>query len=335
MAVFIIAEAGVNHNGDINLAKKLIDSAKEAGADAVKFQSFKASRLVTASAEKADYQLKNTGCAENQYEMLRKLELSAEAHKYLKEYCDKVGIIFLSTPFDFESTDLLNSLNVPMYKISSGDLTNIPFLKYIAKRERPIILSTGMSDLGEIEEALTAIYSENNKDITLLHCTTSYPAPYQEVNLKAMLTIREAFKTAVGYSDHTEGIEIAIAAAAMGASVIEKHFTLDRRLHGPDHKASIEPDDLRRMVTSIRNVERAMGDGCKRIKLSEADVKKLVRKSVVAGCNIKKGSIISEEALALKRPADGIEPKFFHEIVGKIAKNDIMEDAPIKWCDIE
>lgn len=335
MPVMIIAEAGVNHNGSIQIAEKLIDTAKEAGADAVKFQTFKTAKLVTTAAEKAKYQTVNTGIAESQYNMLSRLELSREMHLHLKNYCDKVKITFLSTPFDFESVDLLTELNVPIYKISSGDLTNIPLLRYVSAIGRPVILSSGMSTLGEIKEALETVYSKGNRKVTVLHCTTNYPTPFEEANLNAMNTIQNAFKVDVGYSDHTDGIEAAIAAVAMGAVVIEKHFTMDRNLPGPDHKASLEPADLKKLVRSIRNIEKALGSGIKSITASEAAIMNTVRKSIVARNMIKKGQSISMDDLEIKRPMKGIEPKYLDDIIGKTARRDINPEEHIQWLDLE
>ena len=325
---FVIAEAGVNHNGDLDIAKKLIDKAVEAGADAVKFQTFKAEELVTKEAPKAQYQKITTGDG-NQYEMLKKLELSESDYAVLKKYCEKKGILFLSTPFDFESVDILEKLDIPLYKVSSGDLTNLPLLKYIAKKHKPIILSTGMANLAEVEEAVHAIYEEGNEQIVLLHCTSNYPTAYEDVNLKAMLTLKEAFKLTVGYSDHTTGIEVPIAAVALGASVIEKHFTLDRNMPGPDHRASLEPDELKCMIDSIRNIEKAMGDGIKRCREVEEKSKFVSRKSVVARKNISKGQVITKDMLAYKRPCIGLEPKYTQFVLGKIANRDINKDEPI------
>lgn len=335
MALFIIAEAGVNHNNDIYLARKMIDAACEAGADAVKFQTFKAANLASRLAQKAKYQIENMRTSESQYEMLKKLELPYEIHFELKSYCESKGIVFMSTPFDFESADFLESLNIGVYKISSGDLTNIPFLKYIALKGKPIILSTGMSTLGEIEEALNAIYSTGNKDVTVLHCTTNYPTQFSEVNLNAMKTIESAFNVKVGYSDHTEGIEIPIAAAALGAKIIEKHFTLDKNMEGPDHKASLEPHELKLMVTAIRRIEISLGDGFKRVSDSEKSIMGNVRKSIIAVKEIKKNSIITEQDLCIKRPATGIEPKYYEQVIGKGARSDIPAESPIRWQDIE
>lgn len=331
MPVFIIAEAGVNHNGSLKLAKKLIDVAVEAGADAVKFQTFKAENLVTKTADKAGYQKQVTGSDESQFQMLKKLELSGKDHVELYDYCRKAGIMFLSTPFDFESADLLEKLGVELFKISSGDITNMPFLKYVARKNKPIVLSTGMSTLGEVEEAIDWIKQEGNEQIKLLHCTTSYPTLYTDVNLRAMETLRDAFKLPVGYSDHTPGIEIPIAAAAMGACIIEKHFTLDNAMEGPDHKASLEPDELKSMVSCIRNIEMALGDGVKKVTEKELQNLNIVRKSIVAARKIYKGHTIHEKDMAIKRPQTGISPKYFSNLVGKTVQNDVEPDEPIKW----
>lgn len=331
--VFIIAEAGVNHNGNIKIAKKLIDAAVEAGADAVKFQTFKAENLVTKDAPKADYQKETTG-AGKQYEMLKKLELSFEEHVILKDYCDKKGIMFLSTPFDFESVDLLDKIGVSLYKISSGDLTNIPFLKYIARFNKPMIVSTGMANLGEVELALDAIKSVKDNKVSLLHCTSNYPAAYESVNLNAMLTLKNAFKLPVGYSDHTIGIEVPIAAVAIGASIIEKHFTLDRDMEGPDHKASLNPNEFNQMVMSIRNIEKAFGDGIKKCNIEEENIKEAARKSIVASKKINKGEVISYSNITFKRPGNGISPIFVEKLIGKIAKQDINTDEFITFENI-
>jgi len=327
---FIIAEAGVNHNGDFNLAKKLIDRAKEAGVDAVKFQTFKAENIVTLEAQQAKYQTKNIGKKESQYAMLKRLELPYPAFRKLKEYCDQKGIIFLSTPHSSrEDVDLISKL-CPAIKVGSGDLTNLPTLEYMAKKQLPIILATGMANLEEVREAVKVIFPINKK-LILLHCTTSYPTPLNEVNLKAMLTIKKEFNLPVGYSDHTEGIDVSLAAVAMGACVIEKHFTLDRKLPGPDHKASLEPKELREMVEGIRNIEMALGDGVKKPTPSEMETAKVARKSIIAGQDIKKGTKIKEEMVAIKRPGTGIQPKYFEKIIGKIAKRDIKKDKLLTW----
>ena len=333
--VFIIAEAGVNHNGDIRLAYKLVDAAKEAGADAVKFQTFKAENVVSKIAEKAEYQRETTNFKESQYQMIKKLELSFEDFVKIKDYCDKKGIIFLSTPFDYESVDFLENL-VPLYKIGSGEITNLPFLEYIAKKGKPIILSTGMSTFGEVEEAIKTIINLNSSLLlVLLHCVSNYPAKYEDVNLKAMLTLKEAFKLPVGYSDHTLGIEIAIAAVALGAKVIEKHFTLDRGLPGPDHKASLEPDELKKMVKAIRNVEKALGSGIKKPAQSELKVMKVARRSLVAARDIRAGEVVKESDILIKRPGTGILPKFKEIIIGMRLTRDVKKDNPFDWEDFK
>ena len=319
----------------------MIDSAVEAGVNAVKFQTFKAKNVVSQSAEKAKYQKKTTGGKESQFEMIQKLELSFDNFLKIKEYCDKKGIIFLSTPFDYESVDFLKDL-VPLYKIGSGEITNLPFLEYIAQKDKPIILSTGMANLSEVEEAVNVILSNQNcpnknafPPLTVLHCTTNYPTPYEEVNLNAMLTLKEAFKLPVGYSDHTLGIEIPIAAVALGADVIEKHFTLDRNLPGPDHKASLEPDELKTMVKKIRNVEKALGNGIKKPTKNEIETMKVARKSLVAARNIKSGEIIKESDIIIKRPGTGILPKFKDIIIGMRVTKDIKKDDIFNWEDFK
>jgi N-acetylneuraminate synthase len=327
----IIAEAGVNHNGDIEIAKKLVDVACEAGVDAVKFQTFKADKLVTKKAEKAEYQKKNTNNNETQYQMLKKLELAYDDHKELISYCEKKDIMFISTPFDIDSVDLLEDLGVELYKVGSGDLTNMPLLKYIARKNKPIILSTGMANLGEVEEAISWIKEEGNNDIILLHCTTSYPTAYQDVNLRAMETMRQAFKLPVGYSDHTMGIEVSIAAVAMGACVIEKHFTLDKTMEGPDHKASLNPKELKLMVKSIRNIEKSMGNGIKKCTTNEENTKKVARKGIVTVREIKKGEKIKSDMITVKRPENGIKPKYINKIIGYVALENIQKDSSIKW----
>jgi len=332
---FIIAEAGVNHNGDIRLAHKLVDAAKEAGADAVKFQTFKAENVVSKLADKAEYQKETTNSKESQYEMIKKLELSFEDFVKIKDYCDKKDIIFLSTPFDYESVGFLESL-VPLYKIGSGEITNLPFLEYVAKKGKPMILSTGMSTLGEVEEAVkTIINVTSSLPLTLLHCVSNYPAKYEDVNLKAMLTLKEVFELPVGYSDHTLGIEIAIAAVALGAKVIEKHFTLDRGLPGPDHKASLEPDELKKMVKAIRNVEKALGSGIKKPAQSELKVMKVARRSLVAARDIRAGEVIKESDILIKRPETGILPKFKEIIIGMRLTRDVKKDNPFDWEDFK
>jgi N-acetylneuraminate synthase len=334
MAVTIIAEAGVNHNGSIEIAKNMVDVAAEAGCDIIKFQTFKAKNLVTQSAKRALYQIQNTGNDDSQYKMLKELELDYSYHKDLIEYCNKKNIKFLSTPFDEESVDFLHELNMDIFKIPSGEITNKPFLKLIASKNKPIILSTGMSTLGEVEEALTWIYEEGNSNVALLHCTSDYPTKKEDVNLKSMLTLREAFKVKVGYSDHTLGIEIPIAAVALGAEIIEKHFTLDKNMEGPDHKASLEPNQLKDMVASIRNVERALGDGIKKPTQNEMETLKIARKSVVIKALILKDEIITRDKLCIKRPGTGMEPKNLDNIIGKRAARDLHEDEIIKFEDL-
>ncbi len=327
--VFIIAEAGVNHNGSIELAKELIDKASEAGADAVKFQSFKAEKLVTKNARKAEYQEDTTGKEENQFEMIKKLELDYEKHEELINYCKSKDIMFLSSPFDLESIDLLNNLGLGIFKIPSGEITNLPYLRKIGSLEKKVILSTGMSTLGDIEKALEILKTSGTTDITILHCNTEYPTPIGDVNLNAMNTIRDAFKVEVGYSDHTLGIEVPIAAVALGATVIEKHFTLDKTMEGPDHRASLEPNELKEMVRCIRNIEKALGDGVKNLSQSESKNLKVARKSIVASKIIAKGEVFTEKNLAIKRPGEGISPMRWDEIIGKIAKRDFEEDELI------
>lgn len=331
MSVFIIAEAGVNHNGDINLAKELIDKAIEAKVDAVKFQTWKTEILVTKEAIQAKYQSENTGKKESQYEMLKRLELSYDDFRELKDYCDKKGVVFISTPDESQSADFLSELQ-DIFKIGSGELTNIPFLKHIGKFGKKIILSTGMGTLAEIEKALFTLINSGTKkeNIVLLHATTMYPTPMNEVNLNAMLTIKNAFNIDVGYSDHTMGIEIPIAAVALGAKVIEKHFTLSQNMEGPDHKASLEPQELKQMVDAIRNIEKAMGNGEKTPQESEIINKKVVRKSIVANRKIKKGEILSEENLTTKRVGNGLSSEFWDEIIGLKANYEFQKDEPIR-----
>ncbi len=329
--VFIIAEAGVNHNGRLDLAYQLIDVAKDAGADAVKFQTFKAENVVSRLADKAEYQKKTTGSNESQFEMIKKLEISFDDFIKLKKYCDKKEIIFLSTPFDHQSIDFLYDL-IDIYKIPSGEIINHPYLKHIAAKNKPIIMSTGMANLGEVGEAINTILSVNSKaNISLLHCTTNYPAPYEEVNLKAMQTLAVAFKLPVGYSDHTLGIEVPVAAVAMGAKIIEKHFTLDKKLSGPDHKASLEPSELKEMVKAIRNIEMALGDRIKKPNKSEIEIMKVARRSLIATRDIRVGEIIKESDIAIKRPGTGILPKFKEIVIGMKLINDIRQDEPFRW----
>lgn len=332
---FIIAEAGVNHNGDLEIAKKLIDKAVQAGVDAVKFQTFSTDRLVTKNAPKADYQNKTTDKSESQYDMLKKLELSLEEHKEIQNYCEKKNILFMSTPFDFESVDLLEILGVELYKVGSGDLTNIPLLKYIAKKKKPMIVSTGMANLAEVEEAVNAIKESGNDKLILLHCVSNYPASFENVNLKAMNTMKTAFNVEVGYSDHTPGIEVPIAAVAMGANVIEKHFTLDKTMEGPDHRASLSPEELFEMVESIRNVEKSFGNGIKKCTKNEINTKEISRKSIVLKDNKKKGEILDSKDLDIKRPATGIKPKYIDKVIGMKVKSNYQKDHILNWKDIE
>lgn len=332
MRTLIIAEAGVNHNGDINLAKKLIAAAAAAGADLVKFQTFTAKNLVSASAPKAEYQKKTTESNESQLEMIQKLELSREDHTVLIEACRVNGIGFFSTAFDFQSFDLLMELGcLAQIKIPSGELTNLPLLRYVSRFGKPLMLSTGMANLGEIEAAIEAVEAAGTPRslITVLHCTTEYPTPMEDVNLRAMVAMKRAFGVNTGYSDHTQGIEVPIAAVALGATIIEKHFTLDRNLPGPDHKASLEPHELKAMVEGIRNVERALGDGVKRPSPSELKNKPIARKSLVATKPITAGEAFSAENIGAKRPGTGLSPMLWDEIVGRTASKDFAVDELI------
>ncbi len=332
---FIIAEAGVNHNGDANLAKKLIDVAKEVGADAVKFQTFKAEEVMTQNAQKAEYQKETTGAEESQFDMIKKLELTERDFEDLFAYAREKGIIILSSPFDKGSVDLLDELGVPAFKVASGEITNFPLLKHIARKKKPIILSTGMSTLGEVEEALKIIREEGVEEIVLLHCVSCYPAKIGDMNLKAMETLRQAFALPVGLSDHTIGITMPIVAVALGACVIEKHFTLDKNLPGPDHRASLEPEELQQMVRAIRDVGKAMGNGIKEPTEEEEKNKKVARRSIVAKVDILEGTIITEEMLGIKRPGTGIEPKYIEEIAGATTKVDIKRNGRITWSKID
>lgn len=329
--VFIIAEAGVNHNGDIEIAKKLVDKAVEAGADAVKFQTFKARNQVIKDAKKARYQIMAAkDKKESQLEMLQKLELSAEKHEILINYCKEKNIEFLSTPFDCESIKLLVHFGLKILKIPSGEITNYPYLCEIAKTKKDIIMSTGMSSLSEVEAAVQILKTHGSGKITLLHCNSEYPTSMKDVNLNAMLTLKEKFHLEVGYSDHTQGIEVPIAAVAMGASVIEKHFTLDKTMDGPDHKASLEPEELKQMVRAIRNIEAALGSGEKTPSESEIPNRDIVRKSIVASKKIKSGEIFSEDNLTTKRPGNGISPMMWEKVLGQAAKRDYGEDELIE-----
>ncbi|PWL95954.1 MAG: N-acetylneuraminate synthase [Lachnospiraceae bacterium] len=328
--VFIIAEAGVNHNGNLNIAKKMVDVACEAGADAIKFQTFKTENLVCINAEKADYQKKTTDKNESQAEMLKKLELTREEHYELLQYCRQKKIMFLSTPFDEESIDLLVQLRVPIIKIPSGEITNYPYLKKIGGLKNRVILSTGMSTLEEVADAIKVLKDNGTEDITLLHCNSQYPTPMEDVNLKAINTLKETFNLKVGYSDHTLGIEVPIAATAMGASVIEKHFTIDSKMEGPDHKASLEPDQLKEMVKAIRNIEKALGCSEKKVSPSEEKNLKTVRKSIVASKTIYKGEKFNVNNITTKRPGIGISPMEWENVLGKIADRDYEVDEMIQ-----
>ena len=332
--VFIIAEAGVNHNGSLDLALRLIEKAKEAGADCIKFQTFSASKLVTKEAQQAEYQQRNIGIrGESQYQMLKKLELTPENHWDLMNYCQKVGIRFLSSAFDLDGISLLHRMDLGLWKIPSGEVTNFPYLKSIASFNEKTILSTGMCDIQEVRDAVAVLYKFglSKENLTILHCNTEYPTPFVDVNLKAMNTLKYEFGVDVGYSDHTKGIEVPIAAAALGASVIEKHFTLDRSLPGPDHKASLEPDEFCAMVKAIHHIEQAIsGDGTKHISDSERNNITIARKSIVASCPISKGEIFTESNLTVKRPGDGISPMRWEEVLGQTAKKDYKEDDIIE-----
>ncbi|EMY2881532.1 N-acetylneuraminate synthase [Campylobacter upsaliensis] len=327
--VLIIAEAGVNHNGDINLAKKLIEQAAKAGADVVKFQTFKATSCVSVSAKKAKYQLETTAKEESQLEMIQKLELSYESHFELMKHCKKHGIAFLSTPFDLESVEFLRGLDLPYFKIPSGEITNLPYLKAVAKCKKKVLLSTGMANLGEIEAALTILRKNGTRNITLLHCNTEYPTPFEDVNLNALKTLKEAFKLEVGYSDHTEGIVASLGAVALGAVVIEKHFTLDKTMEGPDHRASLEFEELRALCKGIRELEKALGSGIKKASKSEAKNKIIARKSLVAKREIQKGEKFSIENLTTKRPGSGISAMRYEEYLGKRALKTYKKDELI------
>lgn len=330
--VLIIAEAGVNHNGSLDIAKQLIDKAVEAGVDIIKFQTFKSEKLVSKAAKQAEYQQRNIGKKdEGQLAMLKKLELSPSDHEELMAYCRRKGIRFFSTAFDMDSIDYLHSLNLGLWKIPSGEITNYPYLRKIAQYHEPVILSTGMCELSDIEATVKVLveFGVKKEQITILHCNTEYPTPYSDVNLKAMLEIQDRFGVQVGYSDHTQGIEVPIAAVALGATVIEKHFTLDKNMEGPDHKASLEPDELKAMVRAIRNIEQALGSEHKTISESERKNIEIARKSIVAACPIRKGEIFTEENLTVKRPGNGISPMQWLDVIGKTAVKDFEEEEMI------
>ena len=329
MSVYIIAEAGVNHNGNFELACKLVDEAKNAGADCVKFQTFKSENAVSRNAKKAEYQKETTGEG-TQIDMIKKLELSYDEFLSLKDYCDQVGICFLSTPFDFDSIDFLNSLDMPFWKIPSGEITNYPYLVAIAQTGKPVVMSTGMCEMTEIEDAIRVLRENGTKEIKLLHCNTEYPTPYEDVNLRAMKTMRDKFGMEVGYSDHTKGVEVPVAAVALGATVIEKHFTLDRNMEGPDHKASLEPNELALMVSCIRHIEKALGNGDKKPSSSEKKNITVARKSIVATKKISAGEVLTEENITVKRPGTGISPMRWLEVIGTKAVRDFEEDELIE-----
>jgi N,N'-diacetyllegionaminate synthase len=332
---FVIAEAGVNHNGDLNLARKLIDAAVTAGADAVKFQTFSADRLASATAPKAAYQKRATHADETQHAMLKRLELSADMHRALMKHCRERGIIFLSSPFDEAAANLLEELDVPAYKIPSGEIVNLPFLRHVASKRRPIILSSGMADLTEVIGAVAAIAQGGQGDIVLLHCLSSYPATPAEANLRAMATMAEACGLPVGFSDHTLGIVVALAAAALGACAIEKHLTLDCKLPGPDHAASLEPEEFARMITGIRTVESALGDGDKRVQPSELETRAVARKSVVVARDLTAGDVLAPADLVSLRPGTGLSPALTGQLVGRRLLHDVTAGTPLKWDMLE
>lgn len=329
MTTIIIAEAGVNHNGSVKLAKQMIEEAAKAGADYIKFQTFKPEKLVSKYAQKADYQKKTTGSQESQLQMLEKLALSYDDFVELKKYCEQIGIGFLSTPFDEDSIRFLDRLDMDFWKIPSGEITNYPYLVQIAQTGRDIVLSTGMCEMDEIADAMKVLEESGAGNISLLHCNTEYPTPYEDVNLLAMKQMRTAFKKQVGYSDHTVGIEVPIAAVALGAEIIEKHFTLDKNMEGPDHKASLEPLELSQMICSIRHIEKSLGDGNKKRTASEQHNIAAARKSIVAKCAISKGDIFTEANLTVKRPGNGISPMRWKELIGTRAERDYLEDELI------
>lgn len=329
MSIKIIAEAGVNHNGSLALAKQMVLAAAEAGADYIKFQTFQPEKLVSRFAQKAEYQKETTGGEESQLQMLEKLALTQDNFLELKEYCQENHIGFLSTPFDLESIVFLSALDMDFWKLPSGEVTNLPYLLKIAESGKPVVMSTGMCGLVEVAEAMEVLKKAGAGEITLLHCNTEYPTPMKDVNLRAMLTLKKYFDVRVGYSDHTKGIEIPIAAAALGACVLEKHFTLDKTMEGPDHRASLEPEELKAMVLAVRNVGQALGDGDKKPTESEQKNIAVARKSIVAKCEIKKGEIFSEENLTTKRPGTGIEPMHWFELMGQKAERDFDQDELI------
>lgn len=328
--VCIIAEAGVNHNGSLELAKKMVDVAKDAGVDYVKFQTFNPKKLVSKSAKKAEYQKETTDSNESQLKMLEKLTLTNDDFIELKQYCDFVNIGFISTPFDLDSIDFLETFDMDFWKIPSGEITNLPFLEKIGKTEKKVIMSTGMCNMKEIYDAIQVLEKNGSKNIELLHCNTQYPTPFEDVNLRAMLSIKQEFNKVIGYSDHTLGIEVPIAAVALGAEIIEKHFTLDKSMSGPDHKASLNPKELKAMVVAIRNVEQVLGDSLKTVSESESKNRLVARKSIVASRFIKAGELLSEDNITTKRPGNGISPMKWHDIIGTVAIRDFEEDELIE-----
>ena len=331
----MIAEGGVNHNGDISIAKQLIDCSAEIGADAIKFQSFSAEKLIAKGAEKSNYQKDRTPKKQGLQEMLKALELNREQHFELQEYAKKRKMLFLSTPFDENNVDLLDELDIPLYKISSGDITSLSFIRYIAKKQRPIILSTGRSTLDEIEDALSVIRAQNNQKVAILHCVSQYPAPMESLNLRAIDKMKSMFGVPVGFSDHSLGIEAPIAAVALGAVIIEKHLTIDRQLEGPDHAASLEPAEFSQMTQCIRNIEKALGDGEKKPTEEELSEINKVRRGIYLSKNVKQGEPLDESAMTLKRPMEGIPSKYFDLIIGKKILKDAIKDTALSWDMIE
>jgi len=332
---FIVAEAGVNHNGDIEIAQRLIDAAVEAGADAIKFQTFNADLLVTPHAQKARYQKKSTSTSESQYQMIKRLELPQHTFKKLSDYANMRKILFFSSPFDMKSVDILERIEVPLYKIPSGEITNLPLLTYIAKKGKPIILSTGMATFEEIDEAINIIKNEGVEDIILLYCVTSYPAKMESLDLNVISSLRNRYHLPVGFSDHTTGNVAAIAARTLNACVIEKHFTLDRKMSGPDHQASIDPKGLKKLVMAIRGIESALGNGMKKISKEESEIKAITRKSLVAAIDISAGTIITEIMIDLKRPGTGLAPKYKDKIIGKKSNRSIKKNELFDWDRME
>lgn len=330
MSVLIIAEAGVNHNGSLELAKKMAEVAKEAGADIVKYQTAVPELVISRFAPKAEYQKATTGSTESQLEMVKKIHFGFDAHRELKKYCDSIGIMYLSTPFDMDSIEFLKELDMPVWKIPSGEITNLPYLERVAALKKPLIMSTGMSEIAEVKQALDVLYKNGATDVTILHCNTEYPTPLKDANVKAMLDLQKTFGTKIGYSDHTLGLEAPLASVALGAAVVEKHFTLDKNMEGPDHGASMNPEELVALVKAIRNTELILGDGVKAVTISEAKNKDIARKSIVAKDGIKKGDIFTQENLTTKRPGSGISPMKWYEVLGKTAQRDFAQDELIE-----